>query len=95
MPTYDYVCTSCGHEMEVMHSVHGHGPAACPVCGSPMRKAISAPAFHFKGSGWARKERPSGRSSTPSPKDTGSGGTSTTDSTAAAPSGGTAPKDGD
>lgn len=60
MPYYDYVCSDCGHEMEVMHSVHGHGPAACPICHGQMRKAISAPAVHFKGTGWARSE-PAGR----------------------------------
>jgi predicted nucleic acid-binding Zn ribbon protein len=28
------------------------------LCGSgPIRKAISAPAVHYKGSGWAKKER--------------------------------------
>jgi putative FmdB family regulatory protein len=59
MPLYDYVCTSCGHRLEVMHSVHGHGPSACPVCGSPMKKAYAPPAVHFKGSGWARKDRSS------------------------------------
>jgi putative FmdB family regulatory protein len=59
MPLYDYVCTGCGHRMEVMHSVHGHGPSACPVCGSPMKKSYAPPAVHFKGSGWARKERSS------------------------------------
>jgi putative FmdB family regulatory protein len=59
MPLYDYVCTSCGHQIEVMHSVHGHGPSACPVCGSPMKKAYAPPAVHFKGSGWARKEHSS------------------------------------
>jgi putative FmdB family regulatory protein len=57
VPFYDYVCETCGHEMEVMHSVHGHGPATCPKCGGPMKKAITAPAVHFKGSGWARKEK--------------------------------------
>jgi predicted nucleic acid-binding Zn ribbon protein len=41
-----------------MHGVHGHGPESCPNCGSgPIRKAVSAPAVHFKGSGWAKKER--------------------------------------
>lgn len=64
MPTYDYVCTVCGHEMEVFHSIHGHGPAACPRCGGAMKKAFAAPAVVFKGSGWARKER-HGRKSKP------------------------------
>ena len=61
MPTYDYVCTNCGHEVEVSHSVHGHGPSVCPICGGQMRKAIVAAAVHFKGSGWARKDRGTGR----------------------------------
>ncbi|HEX7491630.1 MAG TPA: FmdB family zinc ribbon protein [Candidatus Limnocylindrales bacterium] len=57
MPIYDYVCVSCGHEVEVIHSVTADGPAACPKCGGQMKKAIVAPAVHFKGSGWARKEK--------------------------------------
>ncbi len=57
MPTYDYICTACGHEMEVVHGIHGHGPEACPVCGGVLRKGFAAPAVHFKGSGWAKKDR--------------------------------------
>lgn len=57
MPVYDYVCVSCGNEIEVIHSVTADGPAACPKCGGQMKKAIVAPAVHFKGSGWARKEK--------------------------------------
>lgn len=64
MPFYDYVCQSCGNEMEVMHSVHAEGPSVCPKCGGPMKKTFAAPAVHYKGSGWARKERSStGKSS--------------------------------
>ncbi len=57
MPMYDYVCTVCGHRMEVIHGVHGVGPASCPVCGGQMRKAFVPPTIHFKGSGWAKKDR--------------------------------------
>lgn len=102
MPTYDYICTACGHEIEVRHTVHGEGPAACPRCGARMRKAIAPLAFHFKGSGWARKERSSGRPSKPSAKETDSGGSggssagSDAKSAASAGSGGeTAPMDAD
>jgi putative FmdB family regulatory protein len=65
VPIYDYVCSNCGHTIEVTHPVQGDGPSACPNCGGPMKKAISAPAVHFKGTGWARKER-SGGSRSPS-----------------------------
>jgi putative FmdB family regulatory protein len=63
MPIYDYICTSCGHEMEVVHSILAEGPSACPKCGSPMRKAFSPPTVHYKGSGWARKEKSASRPS--------------------------------
>jgi len=57
MPTYDYICPN-GHRFEVMHGVAASGPDACPICGaSPVRKAFSAPSIHFKGSGWAKKDR--------------------------------------
>jgi putative FmdB family regulatory protein len=58
VPIYDYVCAN-GHTTEVIHGVNDPGPANCPVCGAPLRKALSAPTIHFKGSGWAKKERSS------------------------------------
>ena len=56
MPLYDYRCVACGREVEVMHSIHDDGPQACEACGGAMRKALSPPAIHFKGSGWAKKD---------------------------------------
>ena len=58
MPLYDYDCAACGRRVEVVHGVHAPGPTHCPNCGSgPLRKAITAAAVHYKGSGWAKKER--------------------------------------
>ena len=58
MPLYDYDCSACGRRFEAIHGVHAEPPTVCPLCGSgPVRKAIAAPAVHFKGSGWAKKER--------------------------------------
>lgn len=58
MPTYDYHCTACGHRFEIIHGLHAAGPSECPRCGSgPVRKRIVAPTIHFKGTGWAKKER--------------------------------------
>ena len=58
MPLYDYDCAACGRRFELVHGVHAEPPTVCPLCGSgPIRKAISAPAIHYKGSGWAKKER--------------------------------------
>ena len=48
-----------------MHGINDTGPAACESCGGAMRKTISPPAIHFKGSGWAKKDAASkARSST-------------------------------
>jgi putative FmdB family regulatory protein len=61
VPLYDYDCAACGRRFEVIHGVHADGPSTCPLCGSgPVRKAFAAPAVHFKGSGWAKKERRAG-----------------------------------
>jgi putative FmdB family regulatory protein len=52
MPIYEYVCGKCGKKTEVIQRV-GEAPIkVCPHCGGPLKKAISAPAIQFKGSGW-------------------------------------------
>lgn len=58
MPLYDYDCAACGRRVEVIHGVHAPGPTHCPVCGSgPLRKAITAAAVHYRGTGWAKRDR--------------------------------------
>jgi putative FmdB family regulatory protein len=79
MPLYDYDCAACGRRFEAIHGVYADPPAACPLCGSgPVRKAIGAPAVHYKGSGWAKKERRPKPASTTS--SAGDGGEGTSDS---------------
>jgi putative FmdB family regulatory protein len=68
MPLYDYRCTDCGREVEVMHGIQAPGPEACLHCGGVMRKALSAPAVHFKGSGWAKKDAASASAKKAKPK---------------------------
>jgi putative FmdB family regulatory protein len=90
MPYYDYVCANCGHEVEVMRSVHAEGPSICPKCGGPLKKTFAVPAVHFKGTGWARKEKAtSSRSSRPEPKGTvGSSASSSAESSSSESSSG-------
>jgi putative FmdB family regulatory protein len=58
MPLYDYDCANCGQRFEILRGVHADEPEACPLCGGgPIKKAFATPAIHFKGSGWAKKER--------------------------------------
>ena len=56
MPVYDYRCGGCGRQVEVIHGIYEVGPRTCDACGGPMRKALTSPAIHFKGSGWAKKD---------------------------------------
>lgn len=56
MPLYDYRCKECDRVVEVMHGIHESGPETCETCGGAMRKLLSTPAIHFKGSGWAKKD---------------------------------------
>ncbi len=56
MPTYDYKCANCGHVVEVVRGVNEAGPTVCPECGGLLRKQMSAPAIHFRGTGWAKKD---------------------------------------
>ena len=64
MPVYDYLCTACDHRADILHGINDEGPRFCPSCGAEgtMRKQFSAPSIHFKGSGWAKKDRGSGNS---------------------------------
>ena len=65
MPIYDYACSACGHVVEVIHGINDPGPNFCPNCGveGSMRKRIVTSAVHFKGSGWAKKDRSAASSS--------------------------------
>lgn len=81
MPIYEYVCTACGHQLEVIHGVNDPGPGVCPNCGveGELKKAFAPPAIVFKGSGWAKKDRASSSSRGSSKADSGtSAGSETT-----------------
>ncbi|HEU0236332.1 MAG TPA: zinc ribbon domain-containing protein [Candidatus Limnocylindrales bacterium] len=76
MPIYEYVCSACQHRLDILHGVHDAGPAFCPSCGAEgtMRKAFAPPTIHFKGTGWAKKERRSASSGSRRPEGGGSEG---------------------
>ena len=68
MPIYEYICSACQHRTDILHGINDEGPAFCPNCGAEgtLRKAFAPPAIHFKGSGWAKKERRSAVAAKPS-----------------------------
>jgi putative FmdB family regulatory protein len=53
MPIYEYRCTLCGQEHEVLQKVNEPPLVGCPACGKPgLQKMLSAAGFQLKGSGW-------------------------------------------
>jgi putative FmdB family regulatory protein len=53
VPIYEYDCGKCGRRTEAIQRM-GEAPLRiCPHCGARrLKKAISAPAIQFKGTGW-------------------------------------------
>lgn len=54
MPTYDYVCSSCGHRWELFQSIKASPKRKCPDCGAMKAKRVIGPGagIIFKGSGF-------------------------------------------
>ena len=52
MPIYDYKCKKCGHRFEKIQRHAERAVKKCPECGGVLEKLITAPAVHFKGSGF-------------------------------------------
>ena len=53
MPIYEYRCSSCGDELEVLQKITEPLLVTCPACGKDaLVKQVSAAGFQLKGSGW-------------------------------------------
>lgn len=54
MPTYEYLCEACGHELEAFQSMKEAPLLKCPKCGKKKlrRKIGTGAAIIFKGSGF-------------------------------------------
>ena len=68
MPIYEYECPECGR-FEVIQKFSDKPLKSCPQCKEKgkdhkVTKAISASAFHLKGTGWYKTDYSSGTSST-------------------------------
>ena len=51
MPIYEYKCEN-GHVFEVIQRMTDEPLRSCEECGAPASRLLSAPAIHFKGSGF-------------------------------------------
>ena len=52
MPIYEYRCSDCSNQFELMQKFSDPPLASRPECGKPVRKLVSLSSFALKGSGW-------------------------------------------
>lgn len=43
MPIYQYRCTSCNYQCDMVHGMGEIVKSECPACGAPMRKLFTVP----------------------------------------------------
>jgi putative FmdB family regulatory protein len=68
VPLYEYQCQKCRHRFEKIQKFSDAPVKKCPECGGKVEKMLSAPAFHFKGSGFYKTDYPSQSSGGGEPK---------------------------
>lgn len=53
MPIYEYQCTSCHHQFDLLQKISDEPTKQCPACHEDSaRKLVSAAGFQLKGTGW-------------------------------------------
>ncbi|MCW2932590.1 MAG: FmdB family transcriptional regulator [Actinomycetia bacterium] len=87
MPTYQYVCTECGGQLEAVQKFSDDPLTMHDDCGGKLRKVFSPVGIVFKGSGFYRTDSRSGAgapapaaSAASSSSDSGASSSSSTDS---------------
>lgn len=56
MPTYQYVCTQCGEQLEAVQKFTDDPLTECPACQGHLRKVFNSVGIVFKGSGFYRTD---------------------------------------
>jgi putative FmdB family regulatory protein len=98
VPTYQYVCTECGGQLETVQKFTDEPLTVHEDCGGRLRKVFSPVGIVFKGSGFYRTDsRGSGSSgaSTSSSSSSKEGGSKESASSSSADSSSSAAKSGD
>ena len=97
MPTYEYLCKTCGHRFETWQKMSDEPLTVCPNCGAEIHRVLFATGVVFKGSGFYSTETRAQPSESGSPEtpaastasangDSGANGSSTkSDAPASAP----------
>ena len=68
MPTYEYACTACGHELDAVQKFTDDPLTECPECGGALRKVYGAVGIVLKGSGFYKNDSRAAAGGNGSPK---------------------------
>ena len=69
MPTYQYACTECGEQLEMVQKFSDDPLTVCPACSGRLRKVFSPVGIVFKGSGFYRTDSRAGNGAKDGAKD--------------------------
>jgi len=69
MPTYEYLCKTCGHRFETWQKMTDDPLTTCPDCGAPIRRVLFPAGVVFKGSGFYKTDHRDSASIESSAKD--------------------------
>lgn len=91
MPTYEYRCKACGHQLEIVQAFTDAALTTCPVCAAEeLRKVFGSVGIAFKGSGFykndSRSKSSSSSSTSAGASSAGTNGTATKESSSSTPS---------
>jgi len=97
MPTYEYRCDACGHELTIEQRITEPKLTVCPQCAEEkLVRLISGGNFILKGGGWYADlyHKPAGSKSDSKSDSSSSGSSSSSSSTSSSSSSSSAPSSG-
>lgn len=56
MPIYEYQCTNCGYDFEIVQKITDRPLKKCEKCGGRLQKLVSNSSFVLKGTGWYKTD---------------------------------------
>lgn len=56
MPTYEYLCESCGHRFEVLQHIADAPLTTCPNCSGHIHRVLFPAGIVFKGAGFYKTD---------------------------------------
>ena len=87
MPTYQYLCTECGHAFEQVQKFSDDALTTCPECTGKLRKVFNSVGVVFKGSGFYKTDSKASSSASSTPSTPAASSTSSTSSSSSSSSG--------